>query len=81
MSTEPTHLANKVIKQMVEHLFGDLPEPQFEDYMAIRAVFRRLGGSWAALGQGDNKQIDTLSRVVIAWGQMPGRKTREEKVI
>jgi hypothetical protein len=44
-------------------------------------VFRRLGGSWMAISQGDTRQLDVLQRVVIAWGQMPGRKSKEERLV
>ena len=77
----PIILANKVIKQMVEHLFSDVPAPSYDDYMAMRTVFRRLGGSWMAISQGDTRQLDVLQRVVIAWGQMPGRKSKEERLV
>jgi hypothetical protein len=79
--SKPTLLANKIIKQMVEHLFSDGVPLTFEDYTAIRTVFRRLGGSWAAVDQGDFQQIEKLSRIVTAWGLMPEHRDQKEKVI
>ena len=77
----PSQLANKVIKQMIEHLFTDDMVVEKQDFLAIRTVFRKLGGTWEAFIDGDNAQIDRLSQIVAAWGQMPGRKKHSDDLL
>jgi len=74
-------MANKVIKQMVEHMFSEDVPLQFKDYMAIRAVFRHLGGLWVSIEQGDVQQIEKLSKIVIAWGLMPEHQNQKDQVV
>lgn len=77
----PSQLANRVIKQMIEHLFTDDLLVEKQDYLAIRTVYRSLGGTWEAFIDGDNVQINRLSQVIAAWGQMPGRKKQSDDLL
>ena len=77
----PSQLANKVIKQMIEHLFADGFVVENQDYMAIRVAFRRLGGAWEALVDGDTAQITLLEKVITAWGKLPGHKKQSDEAI
>lgn len=77
----PIYFANHVIQQCVGHLFGDELVVELKDYMALRLVFRKLGGSWEQFQLGDIKQIELLKKVVTAWGQMPDRKKQDDEVI
>jgi hypothetical protein len=70
----PKIFANKVIKQLIEHLFADDFKVKSADYESIRVVFRSLGGSWDQLGLGDIKQLDLLTKVITGWSQLPHEK-------
>lgn len=77
----PSVFANHVIKQMVDHSFGGDLELDYQDYMVIRTVFRRCGGSWGLLCTGDLLSLSLLGKIVVAWGQMPERKSTSDRVI
>ncbi len=49
-----------------------------EDYTALRVVFRKMGGSWAMIADGDITNARLLARIVKKWGKMPGRKCKSE---
>lgn len=72
----PRQLANKVIRQIVDHIFSDdmIVEPC--DYTIIRVVFRQLGGSWEALVDGDPGVINKLIQAISVWGARPERKKK-----
>jgi len=74
----PKILANRVIKQMVEHMLADAPELEGKDYMVLRTVFRSAGGEWSAITYGDTKHLDLLKDIVTAWGKMQGPKKQSE---
>lgn len=78
---QPLQLANRVIRQMVEHSFGADMIVTKDDFMAMRTAFRSLGQSWEKFGDGDLKPIEILSKVVVAWGGMPGRRYRSKEVL
>lgn len=77
----PVLFANHVIVQFVEHMVGGdiLVEPK--DFMAIRLVFRRLGGSWEKLFHGDMPHLERLKKVVTTWAQMPNRRKKSDMVV
>lgn len=77
----PLLFANHVISQFSAHLLGEDTIVEPNDFMAIRVVFRRLGGSWENLQLGDPAQMEILKNVVGAWGQMPNRKHEGDVVI
>jgi hypothetical protein len=78
---QPKILANKVIRQLVQHMVSDKIDPSWEDYAAIRVVFRDCGGSWDQLIQGDIGTLKLLQTIVGAWGQMPKRMLQMQRVI
>ena len=76
----PLGHANRIIQRFVDNSesnFVILPK----DYLVIRAKFRQLGGSWEALSLGDPQQTQLLYQVVKAWGQVPGRVKREDRLL
>lgn len=74
----PRVFANHVLKQMVQHMFGDDLIVERDDFLSLRIVFRRCGGTWTSILGGDLKQIELLKTLVTAWGNMPGRKHQSE---
>lgn len=70
----PLVFAERVIRQFVDHLLGGgTVRPR--DYMVMRLVFRKLGGSWDKIVHGDIEQITMLEKVVTNWGK---RRPKEE---
>lgn len=76
----PRIFANKVIKQLVAHMFADNFKVKAADYNAIRVTFRALEGSWDRLGLGDMKQLQLLQQVVGAWAALPHEKKSDAVV-
>jgi hypothetical protein len=76
----PRIFANKVIRQLIDHLFADGFKVKADDYSAIRVVFRTLGGSWDQLGLGSMQQMDLLTKVVTGWSKLPHEK-KSDRVI
>lgn len=75
----PRQLANRIIRQFVDHLFGEDMEVRRNDFMAIRTVFRQMGGSWQSIDDGSKDAIGILEKVVVAWGKLPGRTLKSEE--
>lgn len=75
---QPLVFANRVIRQLVDHMVG----PQFvtdeTDFQIIRGVFRSAGGSWEKFLNGDLQSNELLKNSVIAWSKVPGRKQKPE---
>lgn len=76
----PLLFADRIIRQLVDHMFAEdlVVEPQ--DYAAIRQVFKWCDGSWERFGSGDMGQNKLLSTIVVGWGKMPGRKHDMEQI-
>jgi len=70
--------SNRVIRQFADHLLGADLIINPEDFMLLRLVFRKGGGSWEKLFRGDIQQLTFLERIISKWGQSPDRK-REPK--
>lgn len=64
---QPTILANRILKQFTDHLLGDL-ELEAKDFLLMRVIFRKLGGSWESAYLGDIKQLKLLEKIVVKWG-------------
>jgi hypothetical protein len=77
----PSQLANRIIRQFVDHLFGEDMIMGRDDFLAVRTVYRQRGGTWQAIDSGSKDAIDILEKVVVAWGQMPGRKLKSQEGI
>ena len=78
---KPRVLANKVLLQMIQHSVSEKLAPSWEDFMALRVVFRRCGGSWRDLLEGDHQQLDLLRTIVVAWGHMPARQLELKRMV
>lgn len=70
----PSVFANRVIRQIADHLFGTDLVIEPKDFMTVRVIYRHLGGTWIGLIQGDIKHLKILERVITNWGKRPGRK-------
>ena len=77
----PSQLANRIIRQFVDHLFGEDMLTFKDDFLAIRVVYRKMGGNWIPLIDGNKEAIGLLENIVTGWGQMPGRKRKSEEGI
>lgn len=77
----PLEFANRVIRQMVDHLFAEALIIQPEDFTALRVVFRHCGGSWFRVLHGSVVDLNLLLKIVAAWGKMPDRKHEPEEVV
>lgn len=76
----PKIFANRVIRQLIEHMFADDFKIKANDYMAIRVVYRKLGGSWDQLGLGSMKELELLSKVVQGWAQLPHERKSDSVI-
>lgn len=77
----PKQFANRVLKQVVQHMLSEDIVVDPDDYTAMRVAFRTCGGIWEEVGQGNIVHLELLKKVVTAWGGMPGRKMRQDEVI
>ncbi len=71
MDTPPEQslvLANRVIKQLSDHLLGGVVTPEPDDYRIMRVIFRNLGGNWTGVYSGSIDQLTLLEKVVTGWG-------------
>ena len=67
---DPLVFANRVIEQFASHMVENADEKlDPRGCMAIRVVFRNLGGSWSALADGSVQDTNLLMKVVRAWGK------------
>jgi hypothetical protein len=73
----PLEFANRVIRRFVTNLFGEDAIVPPQDYLVLRTVFRRLGGSWEKVAAGDTKQVSLVIQVVRAWGNVKKMKKVE----
>jgi hypothetical protein len=75
----PLVFANHVLKQMIEHMFGEDMLIKQADYTALRTAFRWAGGSWIEIGMGSMVHIGLLMKFITAWGNMDERKRTGEQ--
>jgi hypothetical protein len=78
---QPKIFANKIIFQLIQHMVSDDMTVEPRDYMALRRVFKRCGGSWEKLAEGDQIQIELLKTVVTGWGQLPKNTKKSESLV
>lgn len=64
----PLAFANQVIEMLANHLLGDGAKLSLRAFRVIRVVFRRLGGSWFELCQGNPQHTKLLIESVKGWG-------------
>lgn len=74
----PILFANRLIRMSVDHLAGADMIILPDDYIALRAVFRKCNGSWELLSKGDIVHSRLLATLVTAWSSMPERKRETE---
>jgi hypothetical protein len=77
----PLVFANHVIRQFISHMLAPDMTVHPWDYIAMRVVFRKLGGQWSMIEQGDIHHLELLKDVVLAWGKMPGRVKDSDVVV
>lgn len=77
----PKIFANKVICQMIHHMVSEDMVIEPRDYLALRSVFRRCGGSWEKFADGDQVQIELLKTIITGWGQTPERKKESDNLV
>lgn len=76
----PLVFANRMIRQLIDHLLGSDVIATKDHYLAIRTVFRSLGGSWSQLVSGHIDHVRLLTQIVLGWGGLPGRKREVDEV-
>ncbi len=77
----PKVFANKVILQFVQHILSEDMVIEPDDFMVIRMVFKKCGGSWDELANGSVLMLELLQKIIGAWGKMPGRKNESDTVV
>jgi hypothetical protein len=77
----PKVFANQVIRQMIDHMFGEDLITEKNDFLVMRAAFRSLGGQWAQVSLGSLPQLEKLKQVVTTWGQAPERRKKTQEII
>lgn len=80
-SPKPQVLANKLIHQLVTHTVNEDLLISGRDYMTMRVVFRRCGGSWSKVLSGDLLHLELLKMIVLAWGAMPEQARAMKEII
>jgi hypothetical protein len=70
----PLEFANQVIKRMVTNQAG--PSLTRDDCMALRVVFRNLGGTWEAVYHGEMVPTRLLSKIVTNWVKMQANRPK-----
>lgn len=76
----PKVFANRIIKQLIQHMFADGFKIKAEDYDSIRVTFRSLGGSWEEFLLGNPKQLELLQQVIQAWAVLPHDRKGEDLI-
>lgn len=71
----PLEFANRVIRRFIDNLFGDETLVLPQDYIAMRVVFRKLGGSWEKVFEGDTQLI---IQIVQSWGNLKDKNRKVE---
>lgn len=77
----PKVFANRVIRQMVDHSFGEDFALEPKDYRVIRVAFASLGGSWLALSKGSLQNLSLLKQVITQWGQEPSNLHKDKEFV
>lgn len=69
-SRPPLEFANRVIRMLVDNMFGSHVLIIPSDYTTMRTTFRRLGGLWEDVFKGDLDQCKKIVQVTQAWGKL-----------
>lgn len=76
----PLLFANRIIRQIVDHMVGGDTVTEDSDFNVIRHVFKQCGGKWESVLNGDPLHNELLKNVITAWSKSPGRKKDQERV-
>jgi len=63
----------------VDNFFGDETMVLPEDFTVMRVIFRKLGGSWEKLSQGDITQLHLMTQIINSWGNLKGKSRKVEE--
>ena len=74
LENQPLVFANRIIRRLMDNTHGNDVILTEENYLTIRTVFKRYGGSWQKLYEGDENHTRLLIRIVSSWGKMPSLK-------
>lgn len=75
----PLLFANRIIRQLVDHMASSDLVIDESDFNNLRSVFRRCQGSWEKLLSGDPVHTELLKLIVSTWTQLPERKQDMER--
>ena len=70
----PKLFANRVIRKMINNAAPGSLRVRGDDFLAMRTVFRSLGGTWEGIMSGDPKALRILQQVVTGWCTTPKPK-------
>jgi hypothetical protein len=77
----PSIFANHVLSQVIRHAFGEDIVIEPCDFLTLRVVFRRCGGEWGKIVEGDLVHLELLKQIVGVWGRMPGREKESDRLV
>ena len=75
----PLEFANRIIRMLVDNMFGSSVMILPSDYTTIRVTFRKIGGLWTKVCRGDMDHCRKVVRVVQSWGDIH-QKNKSRKV-
>jgi hypothetical protein len=70
-----------VLSQVIRHAFGEDIVIEPCDFLTLRVVFRRCGGEWGKIVEGDLVHLELLKQIVGVWGRMPGREKESDRLV
>lgn len=74
----PLIFANRIIRQLTDHMVGEDVALEDKDFEVIRVVFRWCQGSWEKFLGGNPVHTELLKKIVTAWSNTPNRKEKPE---
>lgn len=77
----PKIFANRMIRMIVDHSFGDDMDIPADEYMVIRVAFRKMGGEWEEIFLGNHEHVNKLKQVVSMWGQQRQNKSGQPELV
>jgi DNA topoisomerase IB len=76
----PLIFANRIIRQLTDHMVGEDVELEDEDFEVIRVVYRWCKGSWEKFINGDLTHNELLKQIVTVWANTPNQKSKPETI-
>lgn len=74
----PLVFSERVIRRLMTNQFSADVIALPKDYQVIKLVFRKRGGSWEGVAQGNFQQIHLLGNVVRVWGRLREKQRKVE---